>query len=222
MKFEDVGDYMIEKAKKESPELVQESKQRQTLNQKMSKMEEMIRGQDMGYMIEGIEGDKPDTKFRTSVRDLELAEQKRNKLLVDSLIRFINTANLMQNNLTKEDQVGMVIWDILPNLVKRLQEMNPKTFAGLYNGLQAIEDEKKQTVRSVRRKNYQTGGIRQGSTNRIINTHTMRAVQQPRRFSNFNQPLSEVLECLVQKGLLRPLINVEPLSSNSPGYDPNK
>ena len=42
--------------------------------------------------------------------------------------------------------MGMVIWDILPNLVKRLQEMNPKTFAGLYNGLQAIEDEKKQTV----------------------------------------------------------------------------
>ena len=92
----------------------------------------------MGYMIEGIEGDKPDTKFRTSVRDLELAEQKRDKLLVDSLTRFMNTANLMQNNLTEEDQVGMVIWDILPNLVKRLQEMNPKTFAGLYNGLQAI------------------------------------------------------------------------------------
>ena len=97
MKFEDVGDYMIEKAKKESPELVQESKQRQTLNQKMSKMEEMIRGQDMGYSInfEDIEGDEPNIKFRTSVRDLELAEKKRNKLLVDSLARFMNTANLM-------------------------------------------------------------------------------------------------------------------------------
>ena len=49
----------------------------------------------------------------------------------------------------------------------------------------------------------------------------VQAVQQPRRFSNFNQPLSKVLERLVQKGLLRPLINVKPLSSNSPGYDPN-
>ena len=49
----------------------------------------------------------------------------------------------------------------------------------------------------------------------------MQAVQQPRRFSNFNQPLSKFLERLVQKGLLRPLINVKPLSSNSPGYDPN-
>ena len=194
----------------------------QALNQK-----EMIRGQDMGYSInfddmKNIEGDELNIKLRTPVRNLELAEKKMNKFFVDSLTRFMNTANLMQNNLTEEDQVGMVIWDILPNLVKRLQEMNPKTFAGLYNGLQAIEDEKKQTVRSVRRKNYQTGGIRQGSTNRITNTHTVRAIQQPRRFSNFNQPLSEVLECLVQEGLLRPLINVEPLSSNSPGYDPNK
>ena len=196
----------------------------QTLNQKMSKMEEMIRGQDMGYSInfEDIEGDEPNIKFRTSVRDLELAEQKRNKLLVDSLTRFMNTANLMQNNLTEEDQVGMAIWDILPNLVKRLQGMNPKTFAGLYNGLQAIEDEKKQTMGSVRRKNYQTRGIRQGSTNRITNTYTVRAVQQPRRFSNFNQPLSEVLECLVHEGLLRPITYSRAPNLNSPGYDPNK
>ena len=33
--------------------------------------------------------------------------------------------------------------------------------------------------------------------------------------------MSKVLERLVQKGLLRPLINVKPLSLNSPGYDPN-
>ena len=123
MKFEDVGDYMIEKAKKESLEQVQEqeTKQMQALNQK-----EMIRGQDMGYSInfddmKNIEGDKLNIKLRTPVRNLELAEQKMNKFLVDSLTRFMNTANLMQNNITEEDQVGMVIWDILPNLVKRLQ-----------------------------------------------------------------------------------------------------
>ena len=46
MKFEDVENYMVEKAKKESLELVQDldSKQMQTLNQKMSKMEELMRG----------------------------------------------------------------------------------------------------------------------------------------------------------------------------------
>ena len=87
--------------------------------------------------------------------------------------------------------------------------MNPKMFAGLYNGLQAIEDE---------RKNYQTGGKQQKGTNRITNTN---ASQQTRRFSNFNQPLSKVLECLVQKGLLRPLINIKPFNPNRPGYDPN-
>ena len=55
----------------------------------------------------------------------------------------MNNVNLMKNKLTEEDQVGMIIWDILPNLVKRLQRMNPKTFADLNNGLQAIENEKK-------------------------------------------------------------------------------
>ena len=46
MRFEDVENYMVEKAKKESLELVQdlESKQMKALNQKMSKMEEFMRG----------------------------------------------------------------------------------------------------------------------------------------------------------------------------------
>ena len=114
MKLEDVEDYMVEKAKRDSLELVQEleSKQMQALNKK-----EMIRGQNMGYSInfedmKNIEGYEPNTKLRTSVRDLELAEKKRNKLLIDSLTGFMNTANLMQNNLTEEDQVGMIICQI--------------------------------------------------------------------------------------------------------------
>ena len=46
MRFEDVENYMVEKAKKESLELVQdlESKQIKALTQKMSKMEELMRG----------------------------------------------------------------------------------------------------------------------------------------------------------------------------------
>ena len=97
----------------------------------------------------------------------------------------MNNADLMKNELTEEDEVGMIVWDILPNMVKRLQRMNSKTFTNLYNGLQAIENE---------RKNYQTRGRQQKNTNRITNTN---ALQQTRRFSNFNQPLSKVLECLV-------------------------
>ena len=54
MRFEDVENYMVEKAKKESLELVQdlESKQMKALTQKMSKMEELMRGQSMGYSFD--------------------------------------------------------------------------------------------------------------------------------------------------------------------------
>ena len=61
----------------------------------------------------------------------------------------MNNAYLMKNELIEQDEVRIIIWDILPNLVKRLQRMNPKMFTHLYNGLQAIENEKK---------HYQTGG----------------------------------------------------------------
>ena len=46
-------------------------------------------------------------------------------------------------------------------------------------------------------------------------------VQQPRRFSNFNQPLSKVLDYLIQKGLLRPLTVSRPPNPNLLGFDPN-
>ena len=48
MRFNDVENYMVEKAKKESLELVQdlESKQMKALTLKMSRMEELMRGWD--------------------------------------------------------------------------------------------------------------------------------------------------------------------------------
>ena len=54
MRFDDVENYMVEKAKKESLELVQdlESKQMKALTQKMSKMEELMRGQGTEYLIQ--------------------------------------------------------------------------------------------------------------------------------------------------------------------------
>ena len=62
---------MVEKAKKESLELVQdlESKQMKVLTQKMSKMEELIRGQGMGYSFDfddmmQFDGDKLPDKFK--------------------------------------------------------------------------------------------------------------------------------------------------------------
>ena len=133
----------------------------------------------------------------------------------------MNKAGLMKNKLAEKDQVRMVVHNVLPNLIERLQMMNPKSFVDLYNdGLQAeeIENEKKNNTRNTGTRNYPTRGTQQENTSRAVE---VQAVQQPRRFSNFNQLLSKILERLVQKGLLRPLINVKPLSSNSPWYDPN-
>ena len=52
--IEDVENNMIKKAKKESLEQVQEqeSKQMKALTQKMSKMEELMGGQSMGYSFD--------------------------------------------------------------------------------------------------------------------------------------------------------------------------
>ena len=71
MRFEDVENYMVEKVKKESLELAQdlEFKQMKALTQKMSKMEELIRGQGMGYSFDfdymmQFDGDKLLDKFK--------------------------------------------------------------------------------------------------------------------------------------------------------------
>ena len=73
----------------------------------------------------------------------------------------MNKAGLMKNKLAEKDQVRMVVHNVSPNLVERLQMMNPKTFADLYDdGLQAeeIENEKKKNTRSTGGKNYPTRG----------------------------------------------------------------
>ena len=67
----------------------------------------------------------------------------------------------MKNKLAEKDQVRMVVRNVSPNLVERLQMMNPKTFVDLYDdGLQVeeIENEKKKSYRTTRTRNYPTGG----------------------------------------------------------------
>ena len=55
--------------------------------------------------------------------------------------------------------------------------MNPKTFTNLYNGLQAIENEKKKNTQSTRTRNYPTGGTQQENTSRAVK---VQAIQQRR------------------------------------------
>ena len=71
---------------------------------------------------------------------------------------------------------------------------------------------KKKNIRKARKKSYQTGGTQQETTSQVVEVH---AVQPPRKFSNFNQPLSKVLERLMQKGLLQPLPNPNPPNPNT-------
>ena len=96
-----------------------------------------------------------------SIRDLELTTQRSNESFLDFLTRFMNKTGLMKNKLAEKDQVRMVIRNVSPNLVERLQMMNSKSFVDLYDdGLQAeeMENEKKKNTRSTVTKNYPTGG----------------------------------------------------------------
>ena len=57
-------------------------------------------------------------------------------------MRFMNKAGLIKNKLAEKDQVRLMVHNISPNLVERLQIMNPKSFIDLYDdGLQAEEME---------------------------------------------------------------------------------
>ena len=75
----------------------------------------------------------------------------------DFLTKFMNKVGLMKNKLAEKDQVKMIVRNVSPNLVERLQMMNPKIFVDLYDdGLQAeeMENEKKKTAKSTGIKNY--------------------------------------------------------------------
>ena len=117
------------------------------------------------------------TKLEVSIRDLELTKQRTNESFSNFLTRFMNKAGLMKNKLAEKDQVRIVVRNVSPNLVVRLQMMNPKIFVDLYNnGLQAeeIENEKKKTARSIGTRNYPTKGTQQENTSRDVE---VRAVQ---------------------------------------------
>ena len=68
-----------------------------------------------------------------SIRDLELTKQRSNESFSDFFTRFMNKADLIKNKLAEKDQVRMVVRNVSPNLVKRLQMMNPKSFLDLYD-----------------------------------------------------------------------------------------
>ena len=92
---------------------------------------------------------------------MELTKQKSNESFSDFLTRFMNKAGLIKNKLAEKDQVRMIVRNVSPNLVERLQMMNPKTFVDLCDdGLQAeeIENEKKKSSKTNGTRSYPTRG----------------------------------------------------------------
>ena len=84
------------------------------------------------------------TKLEVSIRDLELIKQRLNEPFSDFLTRIMNKVGLMKNKLAEKDQVRMIVRNVSPNVVERLQMMNPKSFVDIYDdGLQAEEMENK-------------------------------------------------------------------------------
>ena len=111
------------------------------------------------------------TKLEVSIRDLELTKQKYNESFSDFLTRFINKVGLMKNKLAEKDQIRMIVRNVSPNLVERLQIMNPKIFVDLYDdGLQAeeMENEKKKNTQSTGTTNYPIEGTQQENTSRVM------------------------------------------------------
>ena len=89
-----------------------------------------------------------------------MTKQKYNESFSDFLTRFMNKAELMKNKLAEKDQVRMIVINVSPNLVKRLQMMNPKTFVDLYDDSlqeEEMEIKKKKNTRSTKIRNYPTG-----------------------------------------------------------------
>ena len=83
----------------------------------------------------------------------------------------MNKAGLMKNKLAEKDQVMMIVRNVSPNLVERLQMINPKSFVDLYDdGLQAEEmkNKKKKNTRSTETRNYPTGGTQQANTSKVV------------------------------------------------------
>ena len=70
----------------------------------------------------------------------------------------------------------MIVCNVSPNLVERLQMMNLKSFVDLYDdGLQAegIENEKRTIIKSTGVRNYPTGGTQQENTSRVMEVHVV-------------------------------------------------
>ncbi|KAJ9175458.1 hypothetical protein P3X46_014009 [Hevea brasiliensis] len=134
------------------------------------------------------------TALDVTLRDLETTRQKPNETFSEYLLRWRKKAMKMTNRPAEKDQLydaGVLVEDVLNNEKKNYQ---PK------------------------RGGYQSAGNITGE-NKVIEVQTVS--RTPRKFSQFNQPLSKVFERLKARGLLQPLAPRPPPNPLPPNYNAN-
>ncbi|KAJ9185100.1 hypothetical protein P3X46_004767 [Hevea brasiliensis] len=140
------------------------------------------------------------TALDVTLRDLETTRQKPNETFSEYLLRWRKKAMKMTNRLTEKDQVRLVVKSLQPSYYEKLCYYPLATFEQLYDA-------------GVLSASNITG------ENKVIEVQTVS--RTPRKFSQFNQPLSKVFERLKARGLLQPLAPRPPPNPLPPNYNAN-
>ena len=122
----------------------------------------------------------------------------------------------MRNRPPKDEQIELVIKGALPHLRRQMLFAHYPDFRALHQAGIRIEDEESQQPRNTFRRTSQTNTQSQNTYTRAAEVNRIQPNaysppfvnvinKPPRKYSNFNLPLSKVFQRLQQKDLLRPL-----------------
>ncbi|XP_057986706.1 uncharacterized protein LOC131171253 [Hevea brasiliensis] len=160
------------------------------------------------------------TALDVTLRDLETTRQKPNETFSEYLLRWRKKAMKMTNRPAEKDQVRLVVKSLQPSYYEKLCYYPLATFEQLYDAGVLVEDVLNNERKSYqpKRGGYQSAGNITGE-NKVIEVQTVS--RTPRKFSQFNQPLSKVFERLKARGLLQPLAPRPPPNPLPPNYNAN-
>ncbi|KAJ9170390.1 hypothetical protein P3X46_018502 [Hevea brasiliensis] len=160
------------------------------------------------------------TALDVTLRDLETTRQKPNETFSEYLLRWRKKAMKMTNRPAEKDQVRLVVKSLQPSYYEKLCYYPLATFEQLYDAGILVEDVLNNERKSYqpKRGGYQSAGNITGE-NKVIEVQTVS--RTPRKFSQFNQPLSKVFERLKARGLLQPLAPRPPPNPLLPNYNAN-
>ncbi|KAJ9173793.1 hypothetical protein P3X46_016897 [Hevea brasiliensis] len=132
------------------------------------------------------------TALDVTLRDLETTRQKPNETFSEYLLRWRKKAMKMTNRPAEKDQVRLVVKSLQPSYYEKLCYYPLATFEQLYDAGVLVEDVLNNEKKSYqpKRGGYQSAGNITGE-NKVIEVQTVS--RTPRKFSQFNQPLSKDL-----------------------------